>query len=133
MYRNEKIQPDRDDIRLNLRGRRPYIKSMLHRDSIPLSELDRETVNRAIDAGAVLQRMGIRVSLGVIDPKVSTERLRSNLVPGEVVLYRKDFRVDTATVDIPYCRETVRDGLNNGSPTQRIQNVMLRDIVPVGR
>ena len=101
MNRNEIDQLGQSPIRLNLRGRRPYLKRSNY---IALRELDLDLVNRAIDAGAALQRMGIRVALGVIDPRVSTERLRSNLVPGEVVLYRKDFRVDTATVDVPYCR-----------------------------
>lgn len=133
MSRYERNQPDKSITRLNLRGRRPYLKSTLRRDFIPLSELDVNMVNRAIDAGANLQRMGIKVALGVIDPTIPADRLRSNLTPGEVVLYRKDFRVDTATVDIPYCRETVREGLSNARPTQRIQKVLLRDIIPVGK
>lgn len=119
--------------KLNLRGRRPYIKNMLHRDYIPLSELDRETVNRTIDAGASLQRIGIRVSLGVIDPKVSANRIPPHLPASEVVLYKRDFHRDTATVYVPYCRKTIEERVVQGlGAVQIIHNVASSHIKPIG-
>lgn len=127
------IQLDKPPVNLNLRGRRPYLKEMIGSRHITLSDLDPNALNRAIDAGATLQRMGIRVSLGVIDPSIPADRLHSNLTPGEVVLYKEDFHRGTATVNVPYCRETVQEGLNKGLPAQRVKDVFLTDIVPVGR
>jgi len=116
--------------RLSLRGRRPYLKKP--QASIPLEQLDQQAVDRAIDAGARLQKIGLRVRLGVIDPRLPAEKLPSNLVPGEVVLYKEDLHRDTATIDVPFCQEAVREGLSSRSVIQRIQNVPLSHIVAVG-
>lgn len=116
--------------KLNLRGRRPYLKEALK--PITLSDLDPDVLNRAIDAGATLQRMGIRVSLGVIDPTISADRLPPHLPADEVVLYKRDFHRDTATVNIPYCRETIEERVVQGlGAVQIIHNVASSHIKPI--
>src|SRR3972149_7559596 len=105
------------DVRLKTRGARPYLserKSTLGPDY--LEGIQRaELANAHLESKELVKHKNPR-QIGIVDPEIPSTSLPVNLCPGEVVLYRKDRDTDTATVDVPYSQQGIKERISQGSP-----------------